>query len=289
MVREFGSMDIRPTALFRLAQALDPRPVPLILEEEELGLLDALRADPALPLTLRCVVHSDYAYQNPDGGDESTLADLRLLQRWGLVPGDTRPAIDLLERLGGRVERLWQRSVEEMSCAKRDSVRAMFAADTLEIRPHHLMCISCFHGHIGCPSLADVTDLSGLALAEDNLCEAIQIVQRRPAIPIRLIEGPCMICPPCPRYHPATRRCLGGSGMALRDELKDLAVLERLGLHYGDVRPAGELFALLYARIVSTGEICGFGDSEVRGYEWRICGGPQGSADYVRARLAFLV
>jgi hypothetical protein len=288
MVREFASISIAPTTLARLLAALDPRSSGALLEPTERALLDALRQNPAQPLTLRCVTHSDYDYQNPPGEDAPALAELQILQRLGLAPGDTRPAIELIERLGGRGEWLWRRSPAEMARAKRESVQVMLAATQLEIRPHHLMCMSCFFGRIGCPDLASLGDLRELALAEDNLCEAIQIAQRRPDTPIRLIEGPCMICPPCPSYHAATRRCLGGSGMALRDEWKDLAVLERLDLRYGDILPARELFALLYARIPSTKEICGFGDGLARAPEWRICGGAEGSPDYVKARAAGL-
>jgi hypothetical protein len=100
-----------------------------------------------------------------------------------------------------------------------------------------------------------------------------------------------MICPPCHGYDPAGDRCIAGVGMALRDELKDLDVLQRLGMAYGDRLPARELFARLYERIPSTRVICGHGDGVYRGPEWRVCGEPEGDARYVKARdegLGFL-
>ena len=72
--------------------------------------------------------------------------------------------------------------------------------------------------------------------------------------------------------------------MALRDELKDLDVLQRLGLEYGATLPASELIALLYERIPSTRLVCAHQDGVYRGREWRICGGPDGDPRYVRAR-----
>ena len=48
--------------------------------------------------------------------------------------------------------------------------------------------------------------------------------------------------------------------MALRDEKKDLDTLQLLGLKYDDVLPAHELLNLLYERIESTTQVCGYGD-----------------------------
>ena len=52
--------------------------------------------------------------------------------------------------------------------------------------------------------------------------------------------------------------------MALRDQKKDLDVLQKLGLKYGDTLPARQLFQLLYERIPSTRDICGYGDGQTR-------------------------
>lgn len=284
-------------------------------------ILAAVRSNPELPLTLRCNVTSDFAYQNPGNAEDTpegplfnVQRDLRILQRLGLAPGDTRPAIDLFERLLQRIETgegiLWFREVtselwrgeareschyeagrskglqaiipgrtrEEMARVKAESVAAMRKAQMLEIRPHHLMCMACFHG--GKEELAPI--------AEDNLCEAIEIIHENPEIPIKLICGPCMICPPCPHLLLEKNQCVGGHSMALRDELKDLDVLQRLGLAYGDVLPARELYQRLFDRIHSTTEICGHGDGVERSPEWRVCGGPDGDARYLRAREAGL-
>lgn len=321
MVQAFRSMDVRPYQLMHIVSRIgagcgddlgDPR-----LNE----ILAAIRQEPYLPLTLRCNVTSTYAYQNPGHQDDTpegelfnARRDLKILQRMGLVPGATRPAIDLLELLLRSVETargiLWfdevtsetwrgepreaghyeagramgvqailpPRSEAEMAEVKRQSARAMAEAGLLEIRPHHLMCVTCFYG--GHEELAPID--------EDNLFEVIDVVQKRPDIPIRLISGPCMICPPCPHYHPPSGLCIGGQSMSLRDELKDLDLLQLLGLQYGDVLPARELFARLYAHVASTREICGHGDGIARSPEWRVCGGPDGDPRYAKGRAAGL-
>lgn len=104
-------------------------------------------------------------------------------------------------------------------------------------------------------------------------------------VPVKLVRGCCMICEPCRKYDPESGLCRGGLGMNLRDQKKDLEVLQRLGLEYGDVLPARDLYALLCARIHSTTVVCGWGDRVVRAPEWSICSdGPEGNPSYVKSR-----
>jgi hypothetical protein len=286
------------------------------------AILSAVRDDPLRPVTLRCNADSCYRYQNP-GRDEDTpegalfneKRDLDILQRMGLVPGDTRPAIEVFERLLATVTETmgicaypretspaWRgcaaarssnyergremglaavipgRSAEEMGAEKQASATRIYEADRLLIRPHHLMCMTCFHG--GREELAPI--------AADNLFEAIDVIHKRPEIPITLVRGCCMICPPCSLYDPGTGLCRAGMGMNLRDQKKDLDVLQKLGLEYGDTVPARELLELLYERIPSTRDVCGYGDGKERAWEWRICGEPEGREAYARGRAAKL-
>ncbi len=287
-------------------------------------ILRAVRADPAVPLTLRCNVTSTYEYQNPGTAEDTpegalfnVRRDLKIMQRMGMTPGATHPATQVFKRLLEAVDtakdilwfeeatsRAWRgeprencryeegralgleavipgRSEQEMARVKVESVKAMYAAERLDIRPHHLMCMACFYG-----------DREELApIPADNLFEAIDIIHRNPEIPIRLMCGPCMICPPCAGYLPATGDCIAGVAMSLRDELKDLDVLQRLGLEYGDTLPASKMYRGLFDCIASTTEICGYGDGVARSPEWHVCRGPEGSAGYKRARaegLGFL-
>ena len=271
------------------------------------AILQAVRQDPKLPLTLRCNVDTVYRYQNPGHAEDTAEGelfnakrDLDIVQKLGLVPGDTRPAIDMFERvlakipqargicgyetqhvrhvarlLAGRQRQLREgpragdqgphpaaRLRRKRRSTKKTSAAAIYQAPALQIRPHHLLCMSCFHG--GKDKLAPI--------AEDNLFEAIDVIQKQPDIPVTLIAGVCMICPPCGKYDPANKLCVGGRSMALRDQKKDLDVLQKLGLKYGDTLPARKLYQLLFERIPSTRDICGYGDGETRATEWSICG-----------------
>jgi hypothetical protein len=286
-------------------------------------ILAAVRQDPKVPIRLRSNTESVYRYQNPGPAEDSpegelfnAKRDLDVLQKLGLVPGDTRPAVDMFERLlaniptskgvcgyetvtadtwkgcpraaSGDYEKghalglnavIPRRDEQEKAEFKKTSVAEIYRAKTLRIRPHHLMCMSCFYG-------ARMEKLG--PIKEDNLFEPIDAIHKNPDIPVTLVAGCCMICPPCSRYDPKTNLCLGGRSMALRDQKKDLDVLQKLGLEYGDTLPARKLYELLYERIPSTRDICGYGDGEERAPEWSICGDPEGKETYRKARAAKL-
>lgn len=286
-----------------------------------LEILEKVRVDPGRLVRLRCHADSGYGYQNP-GREEDTSEgelfnekrDLDILQRLGLAPGATRPVLELFERVFGEIgstrgicgydevtaehwrgcpeaesgsyekgiaaglgEIVPARDVEEKARYKRDSVEDMYGVERLEIRPHHLMCMACFHG--GRDEIAPIE--------EDNLFEAIDIIRKNPEIPVTLVRGCCMICPPCGRFDPERGQCVGGKGMNLRDQKKDLDVLQRIGLAYGDTLPARRLYELLFTRIPSTRLVCGYGDGIGRSAEWSVCRAPE-SEEYAKARECFM-
>ncbi|MBN2293338.1 MAG: hypothetical protein JXM70_12995 [Pirellulales bacterium] len=286
-------------------------------------ILAAARENPVRPVRLRLNHESVYRYQNPGKREDTpegelfnAKRDLDIIQKLGLVPGDARPAIDMFERIFTNISTAkgicgyetltgdtWKgcpraksgnyekghalglgavipgRDKQEKAEFKKTSTEAIYEAKTLRIRPHHLMCMSCFFG-------GRMDDLA--PIQEDNLFEAIDVIHKNPDIPVTLIRGTCMICPPCSRYDSKTTFCLGGRSMALRDQKKDLDVLQKLGLKYGDTLPARKLYELLFERIPSTRDVCGYGDGKERVPEWSICRGPEGSEEYRKAREAKL-
>jgi hypothetical protein len=281
-------------------------------------ILRTVRADRKTPVRLRVNVDMVYRYQNPGHQDDTpegelfnVKRDLDILQRLGLAPGDARPAIDMFERVlaniptapgicgtpsaasptwrgcakatSGAYEKgraaginalLPPRDPHEKAACKKRTAAAVLAAKELNIRPHHLLCMSCFYG--GHAKLAP--------LVEDNLFEAVVAIQKNPDLPITLIPGCCMICPPCAHYEPASKLCLGGRSMALRDQKKDLDTLAKLGLAYGDTLPARKLYALVFEKIASPMEICGYGDGKQTAPEWGICGSAVKGTSYQKAR-----
>ena len=314
-MKSYRTLDVTPTELLCLVCRAGARQLPPRLA----GLWRSIRNDVNVPLRLRCRTESVYAFQGPRRlpavpGGHLTAAkrDLDILQQLALVPGDARPAWELFARLlqktegpatlcaGGQgTSAAWRgcsraprsafecvkaagvknflpvRPAEEKARAKLDSVRDIYHARVLGVRPHHLMCLACFHG--GRQQLGPI--------AEDNLFEVIDLMHLKPRVPVMLVSGCCMICPPCSDYDPATRLCVRNNARSLRDEKKDLDVLHRLGLAYGDTLPARDLFRRLFREIRSTTEVCGYGDGIMRAWEWTICGaGPRGNEAYRKAR-----
>jgi len=72
-------------------------------------------------------------------------------------------------------------------------------------------------------------------LIEDNLVELFRRMREYPDIPVTLTEGCCMVCDPCNVYHRGENLCYHGH---IKSSLRDLMVLERLGLPAGR-DPAG--------------------------------------------------
>jgi hypothetical protein len=233
--------------------------------------------------------------------------DLDVLQRLGLLPGDTRRARYLYELLFERIgtpdglcaydtpgwegcphagsgvyervrEQGWRgivhaRTREEMDESRRLGAQRIVERDRLFIRPHHLMCVACWYaGGEG----------KGLR-PNDTIGEIHERLQREPTVPITLVEGTCDVCDCCDGFDPETTRCVHPGGL-IRDYKKDLDVFQKLGLAPGATLPADELVRLMFERIASTREICGYGDGIVRAEEWRICGGAEGNPGYVKSR-----
>lgn len=233
--------------------------------------------------------------------------DLDVLQRLGLAPGDTRRARYLYELLFQRVEtpkgicshdtpgwegcplaksgayervrkQGWKavvhsRTNQECEQYRRRNVQCIETGKRLFVRPHHLMCLSCWYagGKNKSPR------------PNDTLFEIWQRICREPDVPITLVEGTCMACDCCDGFHPSNGRCVHSCGL-IRDYKKDLDVFQKLGLMPGATMKARELYALLFERIPSTRDICAFGDGVVRSEEWKLCGGPDGNSAYTATR-----
>ena len=229
----------------------------------------------------------------PDKYDPATRRkDLQVLRALNMVPGATRNARELFHRwipenianlegicqLGGESGPAWKECPEAHSGAyekgleegiiifrdpvqkeqsKVDSCDEIMTADRLRVRPHHLCCILCAYG-------------GGMRapLVQDNLWEILVRSREDPDIEVELIEGACMICPPCHGYDPDKEICDAGCG--LRDRLKDLNTFQKLGLQHGDVLPARELWALLFEKLEKLSDICDNPDGVIP--EWSTCG-----------------
>lgn len=240
-------------------------------------------------------------------GVRNRLRDLGVLQRLGLAPGDTRRARWLAELLFERIctpwglcawdtpgwegcplarsgayeqarARGWQalvgeRPAAERAEARRQSVERIRTEPVLRLRPHHLMCMSCWVGSTGGKGSRE----------NDTLDEVWRRICRDPGVDVLLVEGCCEACWCCDGFHPPSGRCVHGGGL-IRDYKKDLDVFQKLGLMPGARLNAREALRRIYDRIPSTRDVCGYGTGEATSSEWRVCGGPDGHPGYSEAR-----
>lgn len=319
------TMDIRPYQMICLICRLGKKDhTPYYFEEELDRLQNAIKADLNQPLALRCNVESTFSFQNPgkeldtpEGDLFNLRRDITILQRLGLTPGGVYPALDLLRLFNDEIKECkdicgaptcaaeqWKgcrfarsgnyerglkdvvhkltaiRDEEELIACKQKTAPEMYQHEILEIRPHHLLCMTCF------AEGKSIEDLQ--PIPEDHLYEAMEIGQKNPDIPIKLVAGPCMICAPCFGWDPCSRTCSAAFGMGLRDQKKDLDTLRMLGLEYGDILSAAELYNLIFDRIDNLTAICGFTTARRTGPAWTICSGennPDGRKSFMEAKV----
>lgn len=139
------------------------------------------------------------------------------------------------------------RTKEERRSAKKRSIEAMEKAKAIGVRPHILICAICQYG------LGDRPPFE-----TDNLPEMIQLIIKNPEAKIKIAEAAdWMMCAPCPSMNRAGH-CYNVKGRAgLTSQLRDVRVLQKLDLSYGDVINAQELYKRIIERIPSTAIICG--------------------------------
>lgn len=257
-------------------------------------LLAAVGKSPDLPLTLTCNVGEVFAYQDPgtaadtpEGAAYNVKRDLEILHKLNLAPGSTLPARILFSRALDRIEDVsaicscgtapvseaWKgcplahsgcyargrakdiaaiippRCAQDMEHDKAESIEAMHKAPTKKVRPHILLCSVCQYGGGTRPPFPD-----------DNLPELLALILREPDTLIELVaHADWMMCAPCPSRAPELNACVNNRGSGgMPNHLRDLRVMQKLGLTYGSVVKARELYGLIFSRLSGTLEICGY-------------------------------
>jgi hypothetical protein len=287
----------------------------------ELGRL--IREDPNRPLMLVANIGDAYAWQDPghaddtpEGADFNRKRDLDILHRLDLAPGAILPARVLLKRMMMRMptvrgvcgyERVtgpaWRgcakafngdyergvatggtslippRSREEMRAEKERSIAALRQAHTVRIRPHILMCAICQYANGTRPPYP-----------EDNLPEFFQMVLEGRELDVELVpHADWDMCAPCPSRVPAFNGCVTGrlQCAGTYNEMKDLEVLQALGLTYGTVMPARSIFKLILERIPQARGCCALTKVDVPEYSvWKdACSDAVGPTGYDRGRV----
>ena len=286
-------------------------------------LLEAVKADPDVPVTVRCNIGSLFGFQDPgreedtpEGADYNQKRDLDILFKLDLTPGVTLPARILLTRVLNRIATVsgicgydtvtsdaWRgcpkaqsgyyekghaagitaiippRDEEEMRQEKERSMAALRSATEINMRPHLLLCAVCQYGNGIRPPFA-----------EDNLPEFLDIVfHENPDLMITMVPGAeWAMCAPCPWRAPERNACFTGRNCCggLYNQIKDLNVLQALGLTYGTKMKAGEFYRLALERIPRVEWVCALDNVDLPPHSlwWNACDAREPQTQYEKGR-----
>ena len=290
-------------------------------------LIATIRANPQIPVTVRCDGGELFGYQDPgtakdtpEGFDFALRRDLEILRRLDLPPGATLPARILFLRLWERISTTegicsfgtvtsdaWRgcpkaekghyekghakgiaavipkRPQTEMARDKKQSIKALACAEEIPIRPHLLMCAICQYGNGVRPPFP-----------EDNLPELLQVIlNERPDVPIRLVRGAdWLMCAPCPYRFDDLNACVTGRNACggLYNEIKDLNMLQALGLTYGTVMEGAKLLRLILEEIPEHAGVCALDNSGLPPHSvwWNGCDAREAPDGYKKGRELLL-
>ena len=286
-------------------------------------LLQAVKADPDVPVTVTCNIGSLFAFQDPgteddtpEGTDYNQKRDLDILHKLDLTPGVTLPARILFARVLDRIPTVsgicgydtvtsdtWQgcpkaksgyyekghaagitaiippRDEQEMQQEKERSIAALRAAKEINMRPHLLICAVCQYGKGIRPPFA-----------EDNLPEFLDIVfNENPDIMMTMVPGAdWMMCASCPSRIPDRNACVTGRNFAggLYNQIKDLNVLQALGLTYGTKIKARDFYQLALERIPTVEWVCALDNADLLPHSiwWNACDARKPQTQYQKGR-----
>lgn len=313
-MEKFKIQEVRPYQLMCIICSLGGKSCNVPGDPKVGEIWKALRNLPNAPVMLRCNTISVYRYQNPGMEDDTPEGelfnisrDLSILQKLGLTPGSIRPAHELFLQIIENIPSVsnicgfdkdasetwkgcplyksnnYEDGIKQgigllypctpdgdLRLAKKAACEIIAGASCLKIRPHHLLCSTAFFNNYGTEKWLP---------AADNPLEVWERILKEPYVPVELVPGPCMICPGCIHYDAENNLCVGKTGIGLRDEKKDLNLLQIVNLKYGDILPAKDLLTHVYSKIADTVAVCAWHDSVKRSPEWRVC-----NCSYVQGR-----
>ena len=159
------------------------------------------------------------------------------------------------------------RTEEEMAKEKAASTKKLYQAKEVTVRPHILVCaVSQYGGGTRPP------------FKPDNLPELLDVIlHKNPDLVISFARGAdWQMCAPCPSRVAGLNACVCGpiGNGGLYNELKDLNVLQRLGLTFASKMKARELYRLLLDKIPTLAGVCALtnGDNPSESLWWDPCG-----------------
>ena len=301
----FSGMTLRPYQLLCAVCSLGEGE-PGTTDERIGEILETARKNPDTPITVRCNAGDVFVYQDtgtaddtPEGGEFNVKRDLEILYKLNFFPGATLPARIIFNRLLETIETVsgicrfpsttsdaWQgcpkansgdyergrrkgieaiippRAEHDTKKEKEESLEAMYKAEVISVRPHILLCAVCQYG-----------DGTRPPYPPDNLPELIELILKEPDTLMTMAPyADWMMCAPCPFRAPELNGCVNNKGSGgLPNQMRDLRVLQKLGLTYGSTLKARDFYKLLFARVSGTLEICRIEHSKPSVW-WTGCG-----------------
>jgi len=294
MTGEYGGLALRPYQALCAVCSLGEEDS-ATKDERLKEILEAVRNNPEMPITLRCNVGDVFLFQDPgteddtpEGYEYNRRRDLDILLKLNLVPGVTVTARILFNRLLDRITTVsgicgydTVTSDSWKGCPKADSgcyekAREKGIAAIIpprsekELEREKKESLDAMYKakttgiktrpHILLCAVCQFGGGKRPPYKPDNLPELIQLIRQEPDTMITMAEGAdWMMCAPCPARAPELNACVNvkGSG-GLTNQLRDLRTLQKLGLTYGSTMNARELYKLIFERIPSTVDICRF-------------------------------
>ncbi|MBM3241300.1 hypothetical protein FJZ31_33880 [Candidatus Poribacteria bacterium] len=274
--------------------------------EKFIQVLETVKNNPDIPITLRCNVGDVFVYQDPgteddtpEGAEYNRKRDLEILLRLNLPPGATLPARILFNLLLDRITTVfgicgydtvisdvWKGcSKAKSGCyekAQKHGINAIISPRSeAELQREKKESLQAMYQakskkvrpHILVCAICQFGSGVRPPFKPDNLPELVELIRQQPDTLVTLAEGAdWMMCAPCPNRAPELNACVNvkGSG-GLTNQLRDLRTLQKLGLTYGATMKAKELYNLIFERIENTIEICRL-DSPTPSVWWDGCG-----------------
>lgn len=271
-------------------------------------LLETVRKNPEVPITLRCNVGDVFTFQDPgtkddtpEGAEFNRKRDLDILLRLNFTPGETTTARILFNRLldmittvsgtcgyesatsdawkgcpkakSGSYEKAQQRGINSIIPPRSEGAMEREKKESLEAMYKARTTGIRVRPHILICAVCQYGGGTRPPYKEDNLPELIQLILKEPDTLVTLAEAAdWMMCAPCPNRAPELNACINikGSG-GLTNQLRDLRTLQKLGLTYRTTMRARDFYRLVFERIPSTLDICRF-DSTNPSVWWDGCG-----------------
>ncbi len=286
-------------------------------------IVERVRENPDLPVTVRCNAGDVYLYQDPgldedtpEGRDYNRKRDLDILQRMNWPPGVTLPAraafLSLLKTIttvsglcgygevtseawrgcpkaqSGSYERGRGKGIDALIAPRSEEEMAREKERSLEAL--HTAAEVTIRPHILLCAVCQYGGGVRPPLKADNLPELLDLIlHEKPDLRIRMArQADWMMCAPCPARVPELNACVNvlGSG-GLSNEKRDLDMLQVLGLQFGSAMGARELFRLIFERIPTTQGICKREGSCCPSVWWDGCGESnvtKGNENYEKGR-----